>query len=130
MNKNDFEIQRLSIEGQNLERKFAFAGVLVRYGVFAFLGFWLFDTIRALGTMQPAALAGLASVVEKMNFGTLVHSIATAVLGGGWYLERKGKHRAIRKVGEFRGMVEQHDAYRSSSQLDAHGQTPSKHQGG
>jgi hypothetical protein len=27
-------------------------------------------------------------------------------------------------------MVEQHDAYRSSSQLDAHGQTPSKHQGG
>lgn len=130
MNKNEFEIQKLSVSGQNLERKLSFAGGLVRYGVVAFLGFWLFDTIKVLGTMQPASLAGLAAVVEKMNLGTVVHSIVTMALGGGWYLERKGKHRAIRKVDEFRGMVEEDDPHRSSSQLDAHGQTPPKKQGG
>lgn len=124
MNKNEYEIQKLAVAGQNLERKLQFVAVLFKYAVVAFLGFWLFDTVKALGTMEPASLAGLAVVVEKMNFGTVVHSILTLALGGAWFLERRGKRRAIRKVDEFRGAVEADDPYNSSSQLDANGQTP------
>lgn len=124
MNKYEYEIQKLAAAGHNLDRKLFFVASLFKYSVVAFLGYWLFDTVRALGTMEPASLAGLAAVVEKMNFGTVVHSIVTLALGGAWLYERKGKHRAIRKADDFRGQIESGDAYSPSSRLDEIGQTP------
>lgn len=126
MNKNEFEIQRLTIGARRLDRFLAFAALLAKLTLVGFLGYWLFDTLKVLGAMHPASLEALSKIVEKLSLGSIVHSILTASLATAWWVERKGKKRAIHKVSDMRKQLEKGDAYHASSDLDKDGNTPSK----
>lgn len=126
MNKNEFELQKLTIGARRLDRVLAFGAFIAKLILIAFLGYWLFDTLKVLGAMHPASLEALSKVVEKLSLGTIAHSILTASLATAWWIERKGKKRAIHKVSDLRKQVEHGDAYHASSDLDKDGHTPSK----
>lgn len=124
MNKNEFELQRLSLDARNFDRALDFASFAVKWSVIAFLGYWFFDALKAMAAQHPASLDALARLVEKMNLSTVVHSMVTAGLGVAWAVERKGKKRAMHKLADFRRVVEADDPYQASSQLDRDGNTP------
>lgn len=126
MNKNEFELQKLTIGARRLDRVLAFGGLVAKLFLIGFLGYWLFDALKVLGAMHPASLDALSKVVEKLNLGGIAHSILTASLATAWWVERKSKKRAIHKLSDMRKQVEVGDAYHASSDLDKDGHTPSK----
>ncbi|MFM2254169.1 MAG: hypothetical protein RJB68_2506 [Pseudomonadota bacterium] len=124
MNKNELEARRAGIGAQKFGVFVDLLTNAMKYVLIAFLGYMFFDTLKALGNNNPASIEALGGLVEKMKVSTIAHSILTAGLGGAWYLERKGKKRAIRKLAEHRHGSEAKDPYNASSDLDAEGNTP------
>jgi len=84
----------------------------------------IFLGLKPFLTASPDVIDAMARVIEKLNFSNTTGYMLSGGMGIGWYAERKGKKRAIRKKGEFQKMIEKDDKYRSSSGLTEFGDTP------
>lgn len=121
--------QELAYSAHKFEQSIGLVSLLMKLVTIGFCAYWLFDTLKVLGAMHPASLEALSKVIEKLKFGDWLHYILTAGLGSAWYVERKGKKRAIRKLAEARRNVEVSDKYNESSSLDVNGETPKRLKG-
>jgi hypothetical protein len=124
MNKNELEAHRISVSAHKFEAFMSsLARVLVALTVLGAI-YVIMTGVQTIVLAKPESIAALSTVIEKMNI-TGILGIFVGLLGGtGWFCERKGKQRAIRKVDELRKELEAGDPHRSSSNLDRHGHTP------
>jgi hypothetical protein len=84
----------------------------------------LFTGLQPFLTSNPEAIKAIALIIEKINFSNITGYLLASATGTGWYIERKGKKRAIHQKGKYQKMVESADSYRSSSGLTKSGETP------
>lgn len=126
MNKNEFEIAKLHVSAGNFSRVLA----LVQHGLTmaAVVGaiFVIVSGLEVMVSHKPEALTALALVIEKLQISSILGYVVAAGTTLGWIYERNGKKRAYKDLGEARVLLERNDPYHPSSNLDQHGNTPSK----
>lgn len=84
----------------------------------------LFVGLQPFLTSNPEAIKAIALIIEKINVSNITGYLLASATATGWYIERKGKKRAIRQKGKYQKMIESSDDYRSSSGLTKSGETP------
>ncbi|MEW6219735.1 MAG: hypothetical protein AB1634_09425 [Thermodesulfobacteriota bacterium] len=83
-----------------------------------------FEGIRPFLESRPEIIDALARLAGKVNVGNITGYVIGAISGGAWYLERRGKKRAIARKGQYQRRAEAGDIHRSSSGLTPTGDTP------
>lgn len=73
---------------------------------------------------DPNIINAIAVVIEKINISNITGYIVATLTSCGWYLERRGKKRAIIEKGKYQKIAEQNDDFRSTSGLTETGETP------
>lgn len=125
MNKNELLFEQARIQARKFE---LLVGLGAHLGTLAALVLcvWLvFEGLRPLVQGQsPEAIAAFANVVEALKLGFTAGYAWGAVATGAWWLERKGKKRAISEKSRYQKVVERDDPERSSSGLTETGETP------
>lgn len=84
----------------------------------------IFSGLAPFLSSSPEVISAIALVIEKINFSNITGYLLAGGTGTGWYIERKGKKRAIKQKGEYQRRAEGNDKYRSSSGLTTQGDTP------
>jgi hypothetical protein len=84
----------------------------------------IMGVVRDLGKAEAGTLTALAQVVKALQLHVLIGYIVGAGGLTAWYVERQGKKRAVKALGDARHRLEAQDAYRASSGLDPYGDTP------
>lgn len=124
VNKNELLWKETQARSENIK---TYAS-LIKHALTLAAGAWCFhmltEMLTALAAAQPDSLRALGEFAEKLNAGTILSYVLSAILGGGWYYERRGKKRAIRKTKEARDQLEGNDPFHESSGLDDDGHTP------
>lgn len=125
-NKNDLEIAKIY---SSTEKFHTFCDV-VKHGMtlLTILGsiFLIFIGLKPFLAANPEAILAIAGVLDKLNFSNMFSYFLTGTAGTAWYIERKGKKRAIKEKGKYQKIIEKDDEYRSSSGLTRDGQTPKR----
>lgn len=124
MNKNEFELQKLVVQSGNFSQVITFLKHLCTVGAIVFCIYLVMQGLVIIAKNSPESLRELALVIEKLNVSTWLAHLATVGAGTGWYLERRGKKRAYKKLGDRRAQKEGDDPYHPSSELDDAGHTP------
>ena len=96
---------------------FSICGVVLSFRIF-FVG------LQPFLKSNPEVIKSMAVVIEKINFSNITGYLLACGTGTAWYLERKGKKRAIEEKGKYQAKAEETDKYRSSSGLTITGETP------
>ncbi|WP_159098116.1 hypothetical protein [Parazoarcus communis] len=125
MNKNELAFEQAKLAARKFELSIGFASHLAI--IFGILGcVWLvFEGLRPLVQGQSAeSITALASVVQALELGSVAGYAWGAVATGAWWLERKGKLRAISQKSRYQKEVEASDPDRTSSGLTETGATP------
>jgi hypothetical protein len=124
LTKHELELRRLTLSSVNLREWLSLAKhVITVIGAIACARL-MFSGIENIAAARPESLKALALVVEQMHRGSLMGYLIAAMTGFGWFFERTGKKRAIRKLGESRRQLECGDPCNSRSGLTATGETP------
>ena len=79
--------------------------------------------VTALKVPEENANA-LARCLAAVHMNDIIKYIAMAILGGGWYLEKRRNNRLVRKEGALRHQKEHADTVNTRSGLDEVGATP------
>lgn len=124
MNKNELEWKRAVLRSENLSGVFGIVKHAITATAVAGCIYIIFHSLELIVQARPDSLIALGGFVEKLNLGSTLSYIAAALSSAGWYYERLGKKRAIRKLKDFRTTAEQGDKYNESSGLDDDGHTP------
>lgn len=124
LNKNELELKRLTIQSVNLGKMLETAKHVVTCGCVGFCFWVMFQGLEQIAKVNASSLSAFAIVVQNMRLGSLMGYVVAAVTTGGWYYERIGKKRAIKKLGESRRALEQDDPNNASSGLTDTGETP------
>lgn len=124
LNKHELELQRLTLSSVNLREWLGLARHIITVIGLIWCARLMFAGIENISTANPESLKALARVVEHMHLGSLMGYLVAAMTGVGWFFERTGKKRAIRKLGKSRRQLECDDPCHSSSGLTATGETP------
>lgn len=125
MNKHEVELEKARLEARRFQGWIGLAAhTITVFGGVAVV-YFIFDGLRPLIVGQsPEAIAALAKVVEAVNPATYSGYLFGAVATGAWWLERKGKKRAIQRKSDFQKELEAGDKNRTSSGLTPTGDTP------
>lgn len=131
ISKNQIQLRELDLEEKRLllgAQRFAEVLRTVKHALSTagWVGsVWLVMTgLNELASKPPESLAALSKIVQAMHLGTWVAGLAAVIFGAAWYLERKGKKRAIREKGRYQRQVEGDEEQRTSSKLAPEGDTP------
>lgn len=84
----------------------------------------IFKGLEPFLSSKPEVISAMGKIIEKINFSNITSYLVGSVGYTGWYLERKGKKRAIKQKGKYQKIAERNDEYRSSSGLTKSGDTP------
>lgn len=122
--KNDIEIEKIKAF---TERFHELCGIIKH--LFSIVGVLFAIKIIFLGMLpflssSPDVINAMAVLIEKINISNISGYILAGGTSTGWYIERKGKKRAIQKKGEYQKLAEGNDNSRSSSGLTEKGETP------
>jgi hypothetical protein len=124
--KNELLVAQAELSAQ----KFAEGCRVVRTVVIAAFAFWAVSIIVGglveIAKAHPDAIGALSRVVEAFKLDKIVWAFGLMITGGAWALERRGRKRAVKQLGEARRKLEAGDAYRSSSRLTRDGSTPAE----
>ncbi len=84
-----------------------------------------FDGVHKLTDGRDAeTISAISAIINALELGSVLGYIVAAICGVGWYVERKGKKRAIIQKSSYQKMVEANDPYRPTSGLTETGDTP------
>lgn len=125
-NKNDLEIAKIYSSTEKFHVIFDTVKHLMTLSAVLGAIYFIFFGLKPFLTASPDAIIAIAEVIDKLNFSNVTAYFVTGSASVGWYIERKGKKRAIIEKSKYQKMVEQRDEYRSSSGLTNDGQTPNK----
>jgi hypothetical protein len=126
VNKNELAFRQIIANSEISQRKFDLARTIAQYALIAYCVYAFCDMVVKLGVQSDeATITALSKFVTSMSLDRVVHSGVTLLLGVGWYLDRKGKKRAISKLGTMRKKIEAEDPHNGSSNLNEVGDTPS-----
>ncbi len=124
MNKNELEAHLITTRAQTLDTAMA-TTARIATGLFVFLSISaLMEGLQEIVSAEPEAINALAKVIKNLNVNGMLGTFVGLLGTGGWFYERKGKQRAIRKLADCRRDTEKNDPDRSSSNLDHNGHTP------
>jgi len=122
--KNDIELEKIKSSTEKFNTVFgavkhllSIVGVILSFKV-------IFSGIEPFLASNPEVIKSMAIIIEKINFSNITGYILTCGTSAAWYIERKGKKRAIEEKGKYQQQVEKNDEYRSSSGLTEIGDTP------
>lgn len=124
MNKHEFELQKLVISSGNFSKVLGFLQRVCTLAAVVFCVYLIMRGLEGMVSHNPASLNALALVIEKLQISGILGYVVAAGTSTAWYIERRGKRRAYKKLGEGRAQAEQGDPYHPSSNLDHNGQTP------
>ena len=124
VNKHEFEIQRLAVQAGNFSRVLGFLQRLCTLISVVLCVYLIMQGLEGMVSHNPASLNALALVIEKLQISGILGYVVAAGTSTAWLLERRGKQRAYKKLGNRRAQDEKDDPYHPSSELDADGQTP------
>jgi hypothetical protein len=125
LNKHEFELQRLVIHSNTFSRMLGLAKHFVTMGAVVYSIYLILQGLGQIAGHKADSLNALALVIEKLQISGILSYLVAAATSTGWLLERKGKQRAYKQLGELRSQNEAGDPYHGSSNLDHKGQTPS-----
>ena len=97
---------------------------LIRGGTAVAIAWLIIDGLIQISTNAPEQIGALAKVVEAIHVNEWLSWCMAAVCGSGWYLERRGKKRAIKEKGRLQKIVEANDPDRTTCGLTETGETP------
>lgn len=103
--------------------------VAVRAGAVVLCVWVIMKGLADLGRLDKGAIGALARVVSALKVSEIVAYAAGAGGFVAWGYERRGKKRAIAKLGEMRHRLEARDAYKGRSGLTTRGDTPRNSEG-
>jgi hypothetical protein len=126
LNRNELELKRLTIQSFNLSKALELTKHLITCVCVGFCIWVMFQGLEQMARANASSLNAFASVVRNMQLGSLMGYVVAAATSGGWYYERQGKKRAIRKLGQSRRAFEKGDPNNASSGLTETGETPSE----
>lgn len=126
MNKNEVELQKAAITSGTIARVINLMHKLLTLGAVVWSISIIMSGLEAIVGHKPDSLNALAMVIEKLNISGILSYVVAAGATAAWGLERKGKQRAYKQLGELRAKQEQGDPYHPSSALDNSGQSPKK----
>lgn len=126
MNKNELEVQKLSIKSSDFANVLRLLQHLLSLSAVVVCIFLIMNGLQQIVANKPEALNSLALVIEKLQINSILAYVVAAGTSLGWLNERRGKQRAYKELGGKRAQVEKNDPYHSSSNLDFNGQTPPK----
>ena len=122
--RDQFELDLFRAKTERLDKLVGhvagFGRILVGGGVLTFLIY----TVDSYLENEPAQISAVAKVIEALKLQFVIPALTGIVGIAAAMSERKGKQRAIRKVGEFRKRLEAEDPNRTSSGLTPEGTTP------
>lgn len=125
MNKNELAFEQAKLSMRRFE---LVVGLLSHVTVIGGIGLcvWLvFEGLRPLVQGQsPEAISALAKVVQALELGSMAGYAWGVIASGAWWLERRGKQRAISAKSRYQRIAEANDPERTSSGLTEVGATP------
>lgn len=124
MNKNEFEIGKLSIQAGVTGKLMELVSRLATVGAVVFSIYLIVQGLTEMVKAKPEALMALSTVIEKLKINQILGYVVAAGTSAAWMYERQGKKRAIKKSDALRKKLENKDAYSPSSNLDENGHTP------
>lgn len=121
----EVEFRKINVEAE----RFASIIELVKYtlGCITFLvAIWLiFSGLEKILQNQSAdGISAIAKVVQALNIGSILGYVFGAAATVAWKIERAGKKRAITEKNRYQLAAESEDNDRTSSGLNATGDTP------
>ena len=90
----------------------------------SFLGYHVIAMMTNALSASPETLTAFAKCLSEWNLSQIVLTIASAICGGGWFIEHKRNNRLVKRNGDIRHEKESHDAVSTRSGLDEIGRTP------
>jgi hypothetical protein len=122
--KQDVELEKIKFSSEKFHAVCDVLKHLISAGAVLFAIRIIFWGLEPFLSSNPDTIKSIAVIIEKINFSNITGYILAAGTGSGWYIERRGKKRAIREKGRYQKIVESEDDYRSSSGLTKSGETP------
>jgi cell division protein FtsX len=126
VNKNELEVQKLSIQSSNFANVLRLFQHLLSLTAFVVCVFLIMNGLQGMVANKAESLNSLALVIEKLQINAILAYVVAIGTSLGWISERRGKQRAYKELGGKRAEAEKNDPYHSSSNLDFNGQTPPK----
>ncbi len=124
ISKNEIEIEKIksSTEKFNaiigvIKHFLSICGVILSFKI-------MFAGLQPFLSSNPEVIKSIAVVIEKINFSNITSYLIACGTTTAWFVERKGKKRAIEEKGKYQAIAEKNDAYRSTSGLTETGDTP------
>ena len=125
MNKNELEFAKAQLSDKKHAR---YIGLVTHLATLACLVACFYTLIQGIQPIllgqSPDGFSAFAKIVEALSLGSWFSSVWATIASGAWWLERKGKKRAIAEKGKYQEIAERDDEYRSSSGLSKTGDTP------
>lgn len=97
---------------------------LIHLSVVFGLGAMFLLSLQAIVLADEKRIAALSALVKSFNLPTILSLLVGGAGVAYGALERRGKKRAVKKLGETRARLESRDAYHSSSGLNSLGEKP------
>lgn len=120
----DYKCRQLVSADRKWQEKVRLAKYVIRATVIIFCIYMIMGTFEVIAGKDVSIIHELANFVKSVHASGIILSITTLMTGGAWYHERRGKKRAIEKVGELENTLENQDPYNASSGLTSTGDTP------
>lgn len=124
MSKNEIKLEELRTNADKFHTTMETFGKFLTVAGWVTAIYLIMRTLENIVLAKPESIQALAMVVEKLQVNAILGWVGTAMAGGGWYYERKGKKRAYKLNSEQRKALEANDLHRGTSGLDENGHTP------
>lgn len=107
-----------------IERCFDLLGVVIRCVAVYVIVQLIIDGLVEISEKSPQQIFALSAFAAKLKLSDIISWIISAVCMVGYFCERNGKKRAIKKISRLQKEVEKDDPNRTSSGLTITGDTP------
>ncbi|MRW89820.1 hypothetical protein GJ699_07480 [Duganella sp. FT80W] len=124
MNKNELTLETLKISADKYKVTLNFLTSAFKLIALVAIIYIIMEGLREIAGANPAAIKALAGLVKELKISTITGYVLAAFCGSGWYMERKGKKRLLRKKAAERHRLEQNDPYNPACGLTPTGDTP------
>jgi hypothetical protein len=124
MTKHEFELKKAILGARRFELVMGFLTHIAT--LCAVLGsiYLIMEGIRPLIGQSPEAISAFTGLIKAINLPTIIGYVVATLTSIGWYLERKGKQRAIKEKSHYQKLAEKDDLHHPSSGLTEIGGTP------